>query len=264
MRLHDGIVDYRVSRDGSALILRFLPLAEFRMEPHLIQYRELAQLSSGTLSWMLLGSVMGFWLDTSGWTVLHGAAVEVGDGALAFLASSGTGKSTIAAGFLRAGYRVIGDDHVALQRQGPGFMVRPALPWLKVRSDVAGCLGVDHAQLPELHATARKRRFDLPDRQTVTTPLPLLRVFVLHRENRPHADVVLTRIRKRDAVLELIRQAYSPKSADAVGLQADRLATFADVASQVEMWRVNYAGGLDRLDAVCRACVESLGEPALA
>jgi hypothetical protein len=66
---------------------------------------------------------------------LHGAAVDVDGSAVVFCAPGGHGKTTLAAAFLREGYRVLADD-MSCCRLDPEPSVLPGPAVLRIRHDV--------------------------------------------------------------------------------------------------------------------------------
>lgn len=89
----------------------------------------------------LLGSVMGALLYQRGIFPLHGSAVETPWGAMVFAGPSGIGKSTLAAHFHRAGYRLLADDVCAITLDSSGMpQVLPAFPQMRLKMDAVGRL----------------------------------------------------------------------------------------------------------------------------
>jgi hypothetical protein len=66
---------------------------------------------------------LGMALRLSGRLVLHGDAVGVNGGALAWLGSKGIGKSTLAAAFVAAGYPLLTDDQIVIWPQADGVRI---------------------------------------------------------------------------------------------------------------------------------------------
>lgn len=121
LRLH-GRVDFDISAD--ARVVRAFTDPETGLEL-------LALLSTGNLLATLLA--------LRGETVLHASAVEVSGRAVAFVAHSGTGKSTLAALACGRGARFVTDD-VLRFRMGAGQTVHclPGATENRLRRDVAG------------------------------------------------------------------------------------------------------------------------------
>ena len=88
----------------------------------------------------VLGRVIPTAMHAAGALCLHGSAVALGDGAVAFLAPKRHGKSTLAHALVRAGARVVTDDVVALDLQ-PEPRMRPGVPQLRLMRDAARHLG---------------------------------------------------------------------------------------------------------------------------
>jgi hypothetical protein len=80
----------------------------------------------------LLGPVLGLSLRLRGTTCLHASAVVIGGYAVAFVGSSGAGKSTTAAALAARGCPVLSDDVVALSDADGCFRVMPAYPYLSL------------------------------------------------------------------------------------------------------------------------------------
>jgi hypothetical protein len=89
----------------------------------------------------LLGSTMGALLYQRGLFPLHGSAVETRWGAMIFVGAQGVGKSTLAAEFLRQGYRLLSDDVCAVAATPEGLRVLPALAQIRLCADAYERLG---------------------------------------------------------------------------------------------------------------------------
>lgn len=91
----------------------------------------------------VLGRVLPAAMHAAGVLSLHGSAVELAEGAVAFLAPKGAGKSTLAQALVRAGARLITDDVVPLEFAVGGVRMRPGLPEVRLRRDSARHLEAD-------------------------------------------------------------------------------------------------------------------------
>ena len=98
---------------------------------------ESADLEAGRLD--VLGRVLALALHASGWLSLHGSAVAMTDGAVAFLAPKGNGKSTLAFALMRAGAALMTDDTVVIGRGVPAT-VRPGVQSVRLFQDSAAWL----------------------------------------------------------------------------------------------------------------------------
>lgn len=84
----------------------------------------------------VLGRVLSVALHASGALALHGSAVELEQGVVAFLAPKHHGKSTLAAALVREGARLVTDDMVAVEL-GPPALVRAGVHSMRLCSDAA-------------------------------------------------------------------------------------------------------------------------------
>lgn len=81
----------------------------------------------------LFGPVMACHLHRQGLLVLHGSAVLIGGEAHVFLGDKGQGKSTTAAALVAAGFPLVADDVVAIDRLENGCLsVRATFPAMKL------------------------------------------------------------------------------------------------------------------------------------
>src|SRR5262249_22183040 len=133
----------------------------------------------------LLGPVLGFILRLRGVTCLHASAVAICDQAIAILGPAGAGKSTTAASFARAGYKVLTDDIVALDERGDAFLVQPAYPRVRLWSESVNALFGTEDALPLLTPTWDKRYLDLQANISCFQehPLPLAAIYLLDKRS---------------------------------------------------------------------------------
>jgi hypothetical protein len=178
---------------------------------------------------------------------LHAAAVEV-DGEAILLAAPGySGKTTLAAGFAAAGYRVLSEDVSCLRLSSPPAVV-PGPAMLRIRRDVA-----DRLELPAASEVAGgddRVHYSL-DRATRgdCSPLPV-RAFVLLR--LADSGITLERVPAADALRELWPLSFRLPTLD------DRERCFQGVtalADAVPVWNLHRPFRLDLLGDVVQRVV---------
>jgi hypothetical protein len=154
-----GIVENSLSKVGSQVFSGFLPKVgtflicngnEVIVEP-------LPDVDDRILRPCILGSAMSVILQQRGLLVLHASAVLMQGEAIAFLGTSGSGKSTTASAFMKHGYPVITDDVLAIQFKDGIPVVIPSYPFIKLLPDAVAALGHDLETFPLLNRTTTKR-----------------------------------------------------------------------------------------------------------
>jgi hypothetical protein len=152
----------------------------------------------------ILGTAMAFILRQRGLLVLHASCVARGDMAIAFLGSSGWGKSTLATAFHQQGYRLITDDVMALHLDTATPMVVPSFPEVKLLPDAMAAVGTD--AMPMLQSLSHKQIQRLETRFALG-PVPLKHLFVLRSGDFNHIQPVP----RAQAFSELIQHSRAAK-----------------------------------------------------
>jgi hypothetical protein len=206
----------------------------------------------------LLGPVLGLVLRLRGITCLHASAVAFGDRSVAFVGSTGAGKSTTAAAFARQGCGVISDDIVALLEQEGVFHVMPAYPHLCLWPESVRVLYESPEALPRLIPDWDKRRLDLGEQGTrfESRCLPLGAIYVLG-ERRPDPAPYVEAIRPQSALLALVADTYANKILDRE-MRAQEFAVLGRMVTTVPIRRVYPHEDAARLEALCKIIREDL------
>jgi hypothetical protein len=180
---------------------------------------------------------------------LHAAAVDVEGEAVLLAAPGYSGKTTLAAAFDAAGYRVLSEDVSCIRLSSPPTLV-PGPAMLRIRGDVAGGLSLPGAR--EVAAGDDRVHFSLdPSRRGDCGPLPV-RALVLLR--RSEDGIALKRVSAGDALRELW-----PLSFRLPGIE-DGARCFQGItalADTVRVWNLSRALSLDDLDRVVETIAEN-------
>jgi hypothetical protein len=172
---------------------------------------------------------------------LHAASVQLGAGALVLAAPRTAGKSTLAAGFARAGYRVLSED-VTLLRFSPGPSVVPGPAGLRLRRDVAGRLEIPAARVLSEDDDRVHLSFELRGRGDCA-PVPVSGLVLLQP---PAGDFAVERVPTREALRALWPLAFR-LPAQAVVRRC--FAMMAELAEAVPVARARYPRSLAELGA---------------
>lgn len=204
----------------------------------------------------LLGLVMALWLERGGVPVLHGSAVRVGKQAVAFLASSGGGKSTLAASFVGAGHPLLGDDLLPLEITAGRVLLRPGYPQMRLWPEQAARFVPRAEELERFHPGFRKRRVPVGAGafgSFCAETTPLARCYLPRLTDDPAARPEVRPLSPSEALLELLGASFAPRTVEALGWQPARLPLLAQVARAVPLRRLWVPRGLQHMPAVIDA-----------
>lgn len=214
--LADGTPWLRCARVASSYFLRFPDLASFVFSPSDSSIRCIPHrhTPAHTVNHLLLDQVLPLVLNYRGKEVLHGAAVATPYGACVFVGPTGSGKSTLAASFLSAGYSVLTDDCVVLDRCGEDIVTIPTYPGLRLWDDaIAALFGTTSLCTPVAHYTP-KQRFTAVVSATPVCPstFSLTGIYVMAasagKPAAPGYSLERPLLTKRDALMTLLSLAF--------------------------------------------------------
>jgi hypothetical protein len=185
-----GLVDFEITGSGTDVTVHTVPGTTPETAEHL--YRNQALPLALSLQMVL---------------VLHGSAVEIGSGAVAFIGASGKGKSTLAASFSSNGYRFLSDDGLLIDRSSTGFVIRPSHASLRLWDDSLDALA-DRTEKtappisysPKARILAGEKFAFCPD------PRALHRVFFLGDGNA--TSVSIAPVSSQNAVVHMLRHCF--------------------------------------------------------
>ena len=196
--------------------------------------------------WFLQKVLPAYLLLSGRVEILHAGAVEIKGQVAAFLAASGTGKSTLVGHFLSQGHMLLADEHllIAHELNGSGGvkMVLPTIPYLRPYRKLE-CLG-DYTE------------------QFCTSAYPLHRLYLLEAA-LPEDSVSIEQLRGNAAGIAVcMRQQFDigKLAASAVlnRLPLDRFARVARLAAEIPVKRVRVPRDLSRLREVHDAILQDM------
>jgi len=159
---------------------------------------------------------------------LHASAVDVDGRALVFCGPSRFGKTTLAAAFLAAGYRVLAED-LTICRPGPSPEVLPGPALLRLRLDVYERLGPFTSTIVAAQDDDRVH-LAIHEGRGSGAPVRLAAVVVLRRGS---SDVQLYRVRPEPFLAELFSMSFClPTDED----RSRSFAAAAGLAGSAPIW----------------------------
>lgn len=206
----------------------------------------------GTLRLFLLGNVLGTLAFLRGFLVLHGSAVAIDGGGVAFLGHSGEGKSTLAAAF-SDNYPLIADDVLSIQTLEARPLIFPAYPQLKLHSATAVSLGFNPNDSIPGSPLEEKSTSRVPEGFTVE-PFPLRRVYLLEKgESRE-----LIPLGRPEVIIALLRYTYTLRSLKAGTNHSQHFNHCTRLAQEVPFRRLIRPRELKELPGIVRMVIRDL------
>ena len=209
--------------DGSFL-LRFFGACDAEVSPDLsdIAVHPVEGADPGIAVVLTTGAILAFQLYRRGGAVLHASAVEVDGQALAFVAPSGGGKSTMATLLCADGAGLITDDVLAVDRD---LTVRLGATGLRLRKGADVLVGLFGSSAPDRRRSADDRQI-LSPRASTTDSLPLAALVVPFPDRRLR-HVRVERRDPKNALFDLLSfpRLLGWKDPGVLGAQLGNLAT---------------------------------------
>jgi hypothetical protein len=180
---------------------------------------------------------------------LHAAAVEINGGAVLLAAPGTYGKSTLAAAFSEAGYRLLSEDLVCLRSASvPAVLPGPAT--LRLRPDVAEQMVIRSAE--RVPGSADRRRFSLrSDARGDGRPVPLRAILLLRNSEGPPTVAPLA---VQDAIPDLWALSLRLRNDDG----ARCFQTLVEAAGSVPVFNLRRRLRIDDLPATVACVVDAV------
>ena len=193
------------------------------------------------------GRVLATALHAAGLLCLHGSAVALDGGTVAFLAPKFHGKSTLALALARAGGRLVTDDVLPVEL-GERPTAIPGVHQVKLWDDTATLFGVSREGV---EAGEKHLVHDFSDRLLMTDRSPLAACYLLApvaNDQPTDAAAVRTRLGDMASALALVRQATlgALLGGSEAAVVFDRAVS---IAKKVPVYRLDVPPGLDRVPA---------------
>lgn len=168
--------------------------------------------------------------------ILHASAVESDQGAVVFVGPSGVGKSTLAAGFMQAGYPILTEDLCAIGLlPGDRPQMFPAFAQIRLWRDVVEKLGYDRESMRPVWHKQDKYTVPIEDRLP-TQPIPINAIYLLNPADV--GTVSIERLSLKDQFAWLRRNIYRAEFIDGLGVQEQVFGQIAELMRRCPVKRV--------------------------
>ena len=207
----------------------------------------------------LLTQVLSFALLRQGIEPLHASVVVIAGRAVGFLGDSGDGKSSLVASFLKAGFPLVTDDMLVLQRSNGKLLAHPGLPRIKLFPKRASVLLGRRVNGARMNPSTSKMVIPLRSDEACRVPVPLASMYVLNSPARstPGRQVTIRRLSRREALVALIQNTFNFKMVVPERLKSNFLFNSA-LAMETPVSSLTYPRNFASLPAVRKAVLRDL------
>lgn len=186
--------------------------------------------------------------------VLHSGGVRVEDCAILLMGATGRGKSTLAASLDRAGYPLLGDDAMIVDRADRPS-ARAVYPSLRLLPDSIAALYSAPVATSAIAHYSPKQRVALPDVEEAR-PLPIRAIFVI-AEPPGKDQISIARMNPSHACMALVENSFALDPADLEQARG-RLNHASRLAARVPIFEIAYPRAFDRLPEVHAALLDRI------
>jgi hypothetical protein len=257
----DWFVHVALSEGGN--YLRWNGLFEFSVATNgqRIACRALNGGSLAAFQTYLVSHVVSFALLKQGVEPLHATVVVINNQAVGFLGSCGYGKSTLAAAFLKAGYRLLTDDLLVLKPSDCGsgqLLAQPGPARIKLFPKAVEAVLRRSVRAFPMNPATDKVVIPLSAESSAERPAPLKALYILGSpKSSEHDRVQIRKLNERQACLGLIRNTFNTIEVTPQRLR-QQFDFAADLARRVPVKAISYPRKLRRLPLVMDAIVRDI------
>lgn len=253
--LPDGTPWTEFYRTPAGVLLRFPKLADFEVTAdgsHISSWPA-PGIPTATVEHLYLNQVLPLALSKAGKFVFHASAVELGTGAVAFLAETGRGKSTLAAAFAVNGRRFLTDDGLVLDPKDNGYLAMPSHPSIRLWHDShERLLTADAPAAPPISYSSKARLLAGSDLKYCSEPRALRAVYCLGPGTA--SSVSIEQLSAAESLIHWAKHSFLLDIEDRslISTHFDRL---ADLAERIPCFHLDYPRDFSDLPGVLDAIV---------
>lgn len=254
--------DFRFFELPDRAVIQIEGSADVHVRDHAIDFH-LREPTRAFLAEIVLGGLgLALWFERSGIATLHGSAADIDGQGVGFLASGGTGKSSLVAYLTALGHPLITEDLLVTSWDADMPRVQPGLSQLRLWPEQAARYVADWVALDQPHPRFSKRRLPVGEGglgRLATHPVPLRRLYVLERTDDPSFEVSLTETSSSDGLWYLLYHSYLSGVGEGFGWQARQLGQLARLLGKVPVRLLRFRSGQEQLPSIRDAILADLG-----
>jgi len=227
-------------RATKGYLVRIAKHADFHISEsgHAISASPAPGISTSIVENLCLNQAVPLALSLQKKLVLHGSSVDIDNSAVAFIAESGRGKSTLASSFTISGQRFLTDDGLFLEKLNGYHMVLPGHPSIRLWDDSRKYL---EASMPiEFGNSCNNSKTRIRASRKLSycnSPLPLRWVYFLG--DGSSSQICITSMPSNSAMIELLRHCFM-LGVDERELLKSNFELISDLAGSLRFFKLDY------------------------
>lgn len=212
--------------------------------------------------------VAALWLELQSVLCIHANALSKGADAIALIAPSRTGKTTLTTALTKQGMHAMTDDMLALHKNGDDFDVYPSWPVARMWPDALEYFEQEAVLNPAQVLSKVHEKFDkktvalnaatTANDQFANAPKKLRTIYFLNRVEGLAAEIEIIDVPKSKALIYLLQNSILGDAYSALNIEHDRLQTLSHLLKFIECKQINYRSGLSYIDKVAEKIVMQL------
>lgn len=252
-----GAIWFEFFQTNQGRIIRFPQLADFSFDPDAlcagIHATPSPETDRASVEHLFHNNVLPMLLADRGALMLHGAAVDLGGFAVAFVGISGRGKSTLAASFAASGFPFLSDDSIRLEPTDNAYVALPSYPSIRLWRDSDEAVLAGRASKMSGVTFSDKARYAAGDEILHAAEATRLRaIYVLARDGA--SETIIKLLGANEAMMEFVQHSFilDIRSEHTLGGHFERMAT---LAGKIPTYRLDYPRDYARLPDVRSAII---------
>lgn len=202
----------------------------------------------GNIATLLRTHFLALVLELNGVLVSHGSAIAIASDGYAFLAPTGTGKSSLCAAALIHGARFLSDDLVPLAFRSERLEILPVQSPLKLRPGTDTDYLLERITNAEVCTTATK--LSVNPGMIASQPTQAKALFLLKRSSS--SDLEISPTNGQLALLAILENLFIPKIITALGIDRARFELAVKIASQLRCFELKLPASVAITETILR------------
>ncbi len=212
---------------------------------------------------------LALWLELNHILCIHANALAYKEHAIAFVAPSRTGKTTLTAELCKSEFAVMTDDMIALHQEDKDYIIYPSWPVARMWPETLEIIDNKNTdELVKVHESFAKKIININKNSGFdfcNQPKKLKTIYILNRveqinKNNDETSNVcnITTLSLAEAVILLIQNSILGSAYKALSLEQQRFFKLTELVKNVKIKKITYLSGKQYLAEVRQTIINDL------